>query len=194
MEAVDVESKFEAKIRQAGLMPFFSASESHFLDLGGDLFVEIVARDGTKLPEFRRIAEEVKAENPGVNNVVVRAHWEVDGVGDPLPLKWEVERVGDPVPAYDMQTGTPRMAALYPVALKSGSDAQRIWVEVTTLASWVFEEHGFDSEATKRVIRDFVGNRLKVGGGSYWDPIRSSRLEIGGDAAEHIVSKRSAKQ
>ncbi len=45
MEAVDVESKFEAKIREAGLLPFFAANESHFLDLEGDLFVEIVARD-----------------------------------------------------------------------------------------------------------------------------------------------------
>jgi hypothetical protein len=164
MEAVEVESKFEAKIRQAGLLPFFSANESHFLDLGGDLFVEIVARDSAKLSEFRRIAEEVKAENPEVDNVVVRAHWEVEGVGDPLPLKWEVERIGDPVPAYNMQTGTPRMAELYPVVLKSGTDTQQIWVEVTTLASWVFEEHGFDSEAIKHVIHDFVGNRLKVGG------------------------------
>ncbi len=194
MEAVEVESKFEAKIRQAGLMPFFSASESHFLDLGGDLFVEIVARDGTKLPEFRRIADEVKAENPGVNNVVVRARWEVEDVGDPLAVKWKVERVGDPMPAYNMQTGTPRMASLYPVFLKSGSDKQQIWVEVTTLASRIFEEHGFDSGAVKRVLRDFVGDHLKLGGGSYWDPARSSQLEITGDRAEHIVSKRSAKQ
>jgi hypothetical protein len=180
MEAVDVESKFEAKIRQAGLMPFFSAGESHFLDLGGDLFAEIVASDGTKLPEFRRIAEEVKAENPSVN-AVVRAHW-------------EVERIGDPVQAYDMQTGAPRTAALYPVILKSGGGEKQIWVEVTTLASMVLKDHGFDSDATRRVIRDFVGQRLKVGGSSYWDPIRFPQLEISGDTAEYIVSKRSAKQ
>ena len=180
MEAADVESKFEAKIREAGLLPFFSANESHFLDLEGDLFVEIVARDSTKLPDFGRIADEVKPENPSVKTVV-RAHW-------------EVEKIGDPVPAYNMQTGTPRMAALYPVVLKSGGGQQQIWVEVTTLASWELEEHGFDSDAVKRVIRDFVSNQLKLGGSSYWDPIRSPRLEISGDVAEHIVSKRSAKQ
>src|ERR1019366_6963144 len=105
-----------------------------------------------------------------------------------------VEGVGDPMPAYDMQTGTPRMAVLYPVVLKSGSGKQQIWVEVTTLASWALEEHGFDSEAIKRVVRDFVVKRLKIGGSSYWDPIRSPRLEISGDTAEYIVSKTSAKQ
>ena len=180
MAAVDVESKFEEKIRQAGLLPFFSASESHFLDLEGDLFVEIVARDSTKLPEFGRIAEEVKAENPSVK-AVVRAHW-------------EVEEVGDPVPAYDMQTGTPRTAALYPVILKSGSGEKKIWVEVTTLASWAFKDHGFDSQGIKRVVRSFVAEQLKRGGSSYWDPIRFPQLEINGDMAEYIVSKRSAKQ
>jgi hypothetical protein len=178
--ALDVESKFEEKIRQAGLMPFFAANESHFLDLEGDLFVEIVARDSTKLPEFGRIAEEVKAENPSVKTVV-RAHWEVEGVGDP-------------VPAYDMKTGTPRTAALYPVILKSGNGTKQIWVEVTTLASWVLKDHGCESEAMKRVVRNFVAEQLKRGGSSYWDPIRFPQLEINGDTAEYIVSKTSAKQ
>jgi hypothetical protein len=180
MEAVDVESKFEAKIREAGLLPFFSAKESHFLDLEGDLFVEIVARDSTKLPEFGRIAEEVKAENPSVK-AVVRAHWEVEGVGNP-------------VQPYNMQTGTPRTAAVYPVTLRSGNGEKKISVEVTTLASMVLGEHGFDSEAIKRVIRDFVGRRLLVGGSSYWDPIRFPQLEINGDMAGHIASTTSAKQ
>jgi hypothetical protein len=180
MATVDVESKFEEKIRQAGLMPFFSANESHFLDLEGDLFVEIVARDSTKLPEFGRIAAEVKAENPSVKTVV-RAHW-------------EVEAVGDLVQAYNVQTGTPWFGALYPVTLKSGSGTKQIWVEVTTLASRVLKEHGFDSDATKRVVRDFVADQLSIGGASYWDPERAPQLEISGDKAEYIASKRSAKQ
>jgi hypothetical protein len=180
MAVVDVESKFEERMRQAGLAPFFSASESQFLDLGGDFFVEIVAKDSTKLSEFNRIADEIKADNPSVKTVV-RAHWEVDNIGDPMQ-------------AYNMQTGTPRMAVLYPVTLKSGSGAQQIWVEVTTLASMVLKDRGFGSEATRRIIRDFVGERLKIGGSSYWDPIKFQQLEINGDTAEYIASKRSAKQ
>jgi hypothetical protein len=180
MEAVEMESKFEEKIRQAGLLDFFSASESHFLDLEGDLFVEIVARDSTKLPEFGRIAEEMKAENPAVS-AVVRAHWEVG-------------EVGDPVQARNFETGAPWFGELYPVTLRSGEGVKAIWVEVTTLASRILRGHGFDSEATKRAVRDFVGQRLKIGGPSFWDPIQFPQLEISGDTAEYIVSKRSAKQ
>jgi hypothetical protein len=180
MAVLDVESKFEEKIRQAGLMPFFSAGESHFLDLEGDLFVEIVARDGTKLSEFRRIADEVKAENPSVN-AVVRAHW-------------EVKKIGEAVQARNLETGAPWFGELYPVTLESGSDTKQVWVEVTTLASKGLRGRGFDSEAIKRVVRDFVGERLTIGGSSYWDPIRFPQLEISGDVAEFIASKRSAKQ
>jgi len=174
MAVADVESKFEAKIQQAGLMPFFSAKESHFLDLGGDLFVEIVARDSTKLPEFGRIAEEVKAENPGVN-ALVRAHWEIVGVGQPFQ-------------AYDIPgTGAPRMAKQYPVDLKSGQGAQQIWVEVTELASEVFKERGLDVNS---IVLEFVAEQLSKGGTSSWDPERYSKLEINGDRAEYIASRK----
>jgi hypothetical protein len=177
MASVDVESKFEEKIRQAGLMPFFSAKESHFLDLEGDLFVEIVARDSTKLPEFGRIAAEVKAENSSVNTVV-RAHW-------------EIESIGEPVQAYDIPgSGAPRTAASYPVDLRSGLGVTQIWVEVTTLASMVFRERGLD---VKSVIRDFVAGQLSKGGASYWDPERFPQLEINGDKAEYIASKTSTR-
>jgi hypothetical protein len=180
MTVVDVESKFEEKIRQAGLVPFFSPNESHFLDLGGDLFVEIVARDSTKLSEFSRIADELKAESPNVKTVV-RAHW-------------EVEAVGDLVQARNFETGAPWFGELYPVTPRSGSGEKKIWVEVTTLASRALRAHGFDTEAIKRVVRDFVGERLKIGGSSYWDPMRFPQLEINGDVAEYIASKRSTKQ
>jgi hypothetical protein len=180
MEAFEVESKFEAKIRQAGLMPFFLASESHFLDLGGDLFVEIVAGDGAKLPEFRRIAEEVRAEDPSIN-AVVRAHW-------------EVRKIEDALQARNFETGAPWFGELYPVILESGSDTKQVWVEVTTLASKALRARGFDPEGVKSVVYDFVAQRLKLGGASYWDPIRFPQIEISGDTAEYIVSKRSAKQ
>lgn len=178
MAVADVESKFEAKIQQAGLMPFFSAKESHFLDLGGDLFVEIVARDSTKLPEFGRIAEEVIAENPGVD-ALVRAHWEIVDVGRSFQ-------------AYDIPgTGAPRMAKQYPVDLKSGQGAQRIWVEVTELASEIFKERGLD---VNTIVSEFVAEQLSKGGASYWDTERFSKLEISGDKAEHIASRKPGRK
>ena len=91
--------------------------------------------------------------------------------------------------AYDIPgTGAPRMAVLYPVDLKSGQGAKRVWVEVTTLASMVFEERDLDE---KGIVRTFVAEQLSKGGASYWDPERTERLEINGNMAEYIASRNS---
>jgi hypothetical protein len=178
MAVADLQAQLEGKLNQAGLLPYLDRSESRFLDLEDDLFVELVARDSTKLLEFGRVAEAVRSENPKVKTLV-RAHW-------------EIENVGQPMPAYDIPgTGAPRMAVLYPVDLKSGRGAQRVWVEVTTLASMAFDYYKLDE---KGIVEEFVADQLSKGGASYWDPERSQRLEINGDMAEYIASKKSTKQ
>jgi len=174
MAVTDIQARLEGRLGQAGLLPYLDKEESRFVDLEDDFFVELVARDSTKLPEFGRIVEEVRSGNPRVKTLV-RAHW-------------TIEDVGQAVQAYDIPgTGAPRMAVLYPVDLKSGQGAKRIWVEVTTLASMVFEERGL---AEKDVVWEFVGEQLSKGGASYWDPERFPRLEINGDRAEYIASRR----
>jgi hypothetical protein len=180
MAAIDLQAQMEGRLNQAGLLPYLDKDESRFLDLEDDFFVELVARDSTKLPEFGRIAEAVKSENPKVKTLV-RAHW-------------EIENVGKPAQAYDIPgTGAPRMAVLYPVDLKSGNGAKRIWVEVTTLASMAF---GYRKLDEKSIVRDFVAEQLSKGGASFWDPERFPRLEINGDMAEYIAgrSSRAARQ
>ena len=176
MAATDLQAQLEGRLSQAGLLPYLDKGESRFLDLEDDFFVELVARDSTKLPEFGRIAEAVKSENPKVKTLV-RAHW-------------EIEDVGQPAQAYDTPgTGAPRMAVLYPVDLRSGRGAKRIWVEVTTLASMAFGHRKLDE---KDIVREFVTEQLSKGGASYWDPEGFPRLEINGDMAEYIASRKSA--
>jgi len=178
MAVTDIQTRLEGRLDQAGLLPYLDKDESRFLDLDEDFFVELVARDSTKLSEFGRIAEEVKSGDPRVKTLV-RAHW-------------TIENVGQPVQAYDIPgTGAPRMAVLYPVDLKSGQGAKRIWVEVTTLASMVFEDRGLDE---KSIVRDFVAEQLSKGGASYWDPERIERLEINGNMAEYIASRKSGSK
>ena len=178
MGMADLQAQMEGRLSQAGLLPYLDKEESRYVDLEDDFLVELVARDSTKLLEFSRIAEEVESGNPRVKTVV-RAHWEIVGVGRPLP-------------AYDIPgTGAPRAAALYPVDLKSGQGSIRVWVEVTTLASMVLSGHKLSIE---NVVREFVAEQLSKGGASYWNPERFPRLEINADMAEYIVSKRSAKQ
>jgi len=170
----DLQAQLEGQLNQAGLLPYFDKEESRFVDLEDDFLVELVARDSTKLSEFGRIAKDVEAKNPKVKTLV-RAHW-------------EIREVGRPVQAYDIPgTGAPRMAVLYPVDLRSGEGAQRVWVEVTTLASMAFEYYKVDE---KNVVAEFVAEQLSKGGASYWDPQRSPRLEINGDRAEYIASRK----
>lgn len=160
---------------QAGLLAFLDQRESQFVDLGDDFFVELVARDSTVLPEFGRIADSVKSENPKIKTLV-RAHW-------------EIQNIGRHVQAYDTPgTGAPRTAVLYPVDLKLGHGTQRVWVEVTTLASMAFEYYKVDEQAT---VKEFVAEQLSKGGASYWDPQRAPRLEVNGDMAEYIASRKS---
>jgi hypothetical protein len=174
MAAIDLQAQVEGRLNQAGLLPFLDRGESQFLELGDDFFVELVARDSTKLPEFGRIAETVKSENPRVKTLV-RAHW-------------EMENVGEPVQASDIPgTGAPRAAVLYPVDLASGRGKKRVWVEVTYLASETFDQHGVKNEDVKGIVREYVSIQLRKGGASYWDPERFPHLEINGDTAEFIV-------
>jgi hypothetical protein len=171
-----LQTQLEGKLDQAGLLPYLDKSESRFVNLEEDLFVELVASDSTKLPEFDRVVEEVRSRNPHVKTVI-RAHWILESVGRPLPT-------------YDVNTGTPRTAVRYPVNLRSGQGAKQIWVEVTTLASMTFDYHKL-SEV--EVVREFVAEQLSKGGASYWDPERSERLEISADTAEYIASRTPSR-
>ncbi|HXM20252.1 MAG TPA: hypothetical protein VN948_03195 [Terriglobales bacterium] len=175
MAVTDLQAQLEGRLNQAGLLPYLDKDESRFVDLEDDFFVELVARDSTKLPEIGRIVEEVRSGNPRVKTLV-RAHW-------------EIEDVGRPYPAYNPKTGTPRTAASYPVDLKSGQGTTQIWVEVSTLASMVFKGRGLD---VKGIVRDNVAEQLSKGGASYWDPERFPRLEINANMAEYIASRNSA--
>jgi hypothetical protein len=175
MAVTDIQARLEGRLDQAGLLPYLDKEESRFVDLEDDFFVELVARDSTKLPEFGRIVEEIKSGNPRVKTLV-RAHWEIVDVGQPDPV-------------YNPKTGTPRTAASYPVDLKSGQGTTQIWVEVSTLASMVFKARAFD---VKSIVRDFVAEQLSKGGASYWDPERFSQLEINANMAEYIASRKSA--
>jgi|SRR5580704_5286256 hypothetical protein len=177
MTVADIQAQTEGRLNQAGLLPYLDKSESRFVDLDEDFLVELVARDSTKLPEFGRVAEEVRSKNPKVRTLV-RAHWEIVDVGQSEPV-------------YNPKTGTPRTASSYPVDLRSGQGTTQVWVEVSTLASMVFKGRGFD---VKNIVHDFVVEQLSKGGASYWDPERFPQLEISSDKAEYIASRRSSKQ
>ena len=170
---MDLQEKFVGQLNQAGLLPYLDKEESRFIELGDNFFVELVASDSTKLADFSRIAEAAKSENPKIGTLV-RAHWEVD-------------RIEDPRQAFETP-GTGRFAVQYPVWLKSGQGVMQAWVEVTTKASMAFKDQGLDERS---IVREFVDEQLSKGGASYWDPQKFPLLEISGNMAEYIASRKS---
>ena len=175
MTAAELERLTRTKLEKAGLLPYVVAEKSQFLDLPEGSFVELVIRDGSKLPEFTAIAEELhRAAGERVDSIV-RAVWEVESVDSPLQ-------------AYSAETGTPRTAVQYPVNIRSGNATRQVFVEVTLLAGKTLEQHGLDREAIKDVVAEFTQMELRKGGASYWDPVRFPYLEISGDIASFIVS------
>lgn len=174
MTASELEQLTRTKLEKAGLLPYVVAEKSQFLDLPEGPFLELVVKDGSKLPEFTAIAEELHRADERIDSIV-RAVWEVESVDSPLQ-------------AYSAETGGPRAAVQYPVNIRSGSATRRAYVEVTLLAGKTFEQHGLDREAIKHVVAEFTRRELRKGGASYWDPVRFPYLEINGDVAGFIVS------
>jgi hypothetical protein len=173
---VSLENVFKQRLQDSGLLPYLFTERSQFLDFPDSFFVELVVKDGTKLPEFSRVVDQIRAEAPEQHlNAIVRA-------------TWDVENVGDPIQAYSKETGTPRFAVQYPVDLKSGNATTRVWVEVTTLADRTLESHGADRDDLRTIVREFVRAQLKKGGASYWDPQKFPHLEINSDTASFILS------
>jgi hypothetical protein len=171
-----LEVQIRKKLEADALLPYLVEERSQVLDFPGRYFVELVMRDGSKLPDFRRAVDELRADMPEKLDVIVRALWEINNVGDPIQ-------------AYSTEIGTPRPAMQYPVDLKSGSSTKRIVVEVTYLADKVFEERGAERiEDIKKIVEEFVASQLKIGGASYWDPERDPVLEINSNTASYIVS------
>ena len=103
-----------------GSSKFVSREHSQFLDLGDEMFVEVVLNDGTPLADVekivRRTSQEVKAQGVKLDSVV-RALWEVD----------EVRYLG---PSRSSNGGL-RAAYEFEVTLKSGARRQRVIVDVS---------------------------------------------------------------
>jgi len=165
------------RLRNSGLSRYLDDRRSQFLELEGRYFAEIVLSDGEGLAPVKSVMDQMKSEMTAKGldlDVITRALWKVEGIGNASP-------------AYSMDTGSPRAAVQYPVELRSGEAHHRIWVEVTYLASEIFTRHSLDENRVKNIVRELVEGQLRLGGTSYWDPLRSPHLEINGNTAEFLV-------
>jgi len=195
---VQVEDLVEGQLRDAGLFKFVSREYSQFLDLGDELFVEVVLTDGTPLSDVekivRRTSEEVKAQGIRLDSVV-RALWEVEEVHHAGPSR--------------SSSGGLRAAYEFEVTLKSGARRQRVIVDVSWGAVEFLRqklglgkfESGSDNALQKGYlsdellgerVRSFVEHELSAGGTSYWDPILYPRLDLNEAAMLFLVGQSTA--
>jgi len=195
MTSVQVEDLVERQLRDAGLFRFVSREHSQFLDLGDEMFVEVVLNDGTPLDDVekivRRTAQEAKAQGVRLDSVV-RALWEVDDVRYLGPSR--------------SSNGGLRAAYEFEVTLKSGTRHQRVTVD----ASWsaveflrqklglgkfvsgsddALEKGHLSDELVGERVRSFVEHELSSGGTSYWDPILYQRRELNDAAMLFLVGQ-----
>ncbi len=175
----------ERRLRDAGLEQFLDRERSQFLDLdGGEIFAEIVLKDGSVLDDVEKIvhltADELKTQGVVLDRVV-RAVWEIT----------TVEYSGHLALAPDLMQV--RAAEEFRVVLRSGARQCQVIVDVTWAAIELLEHQlGLRDaqpsaalppghvvrEMVAPVVRKFIERALARGGTSYWDPLQDSRVEL----------------
>ena len=195
MTSVQIEDLVEHQLRDAGLSKFVSREHSQFLDLGDEMFVEVVLNDGTPLDDVekivRRTSQEVKAQGVKLDSVV-RALWEVDDVRYLGPSR--------------SSNGGLRAAYEFEVTLKSGTRRQRVIVDVSWnaveflrqklgLGKFVsgsdnaLQKGHLSDELVGERVRSFVEHELSLGGTSYWDPVLNARRDLDDAAMLFLVGQ-----
>ncbi len=169
------------RMKAADLLHYLSEGEQQCFDFPEGFFVEVVVKDGSKLPAVRNIMDSIRAEleQQGVPlDPVVRALWDVK----------DVQYVGVPV---DPESGGPKVALRFRARLRSGERQAEVKVDVSPSAqAEVRSRLGADEETLKKVVRDFLALQLSTGGTSYWNPLDDDHLEMEEMAAAYVIDHR----
>ncbi len=180
ISALDLKSEFKERLEAAGLWDKLDLRDSQFLDIPPQVFVELVMNDAGVAGRIADVAGDVQLSHPDEDmDIVIRAHWEVRSV------EYSGVAVG--------LSGGVRAAERFEVVIASGSVTQRIAVDVTKDALDLLKSRMGETVAdprgqiVKELVRKFVEMQLSRGGTSYWDPIRSSQLDLNAAAAQYMI-------
>jgi len=191
MTAEDLRRTVEQRFEAAGLVPYLDRGLEQFLEVGNELFAEIVVNDASKLSDAKRIFREIVGESARLGTVVdgvVRAAWKIGG---------EAEPVG---PARTLSGGI-AAAEEYVVPIRCGSVERQVRVQVTISALNLLREKvgiqprpngrslsgDVDSATVAKAVREFVALSLSFGGTSYWDPEQHPILNMNEAAMSYLL-------
>lgn len=181
MTSTELENLIRGKLDSYGLLRVIDEFKSQFLEFPDGFFVELVLTDGAKLVDVERVGREIRESLRKENvdlNVIVRAIWTVEEVGDPAA---PADSSGN------VQLGRWRV----PVMLASGGLTQQVKVDVSysvvlDLKNRIVGNGWSETSAIKEVVREFIEMELSLGGESYWDPIRDPKQEINANALSYL--------
>lgn len=131
-------------------------------EFGGHISVEVVLADATQA-DAAKAAIEKSLGQPDI-------FLTVRGI-------WKIEEVSQPEIAYGTN-GSPRAAVLVPVIMRSGDMRHVVTVSVTKLAEMELQRILGYPPDLRQIARLVVENKLKLGGGSFWDPTADEWLEV----------------
>lgn len=191
--ATQIEEMLERSLREANLSKVVNKEHSQFLDLGGELFVEIVLNDGAALDDVERIirkmTEELKPQGVKLDSVV-RALWEII----------EVTYVG---PSRAPGGGL-TAASAYRALLRSGTRECQVIIDVSWSATEFLERKLGLTEFTAKdrlplqqkmvaqMVTSLVEQQLSSGGTSYWSPLLAPRLELNETTMSFLLGQSAA--
>lgn len=180
MNVVEVHDLLFEKLEANGVANSVHRELSQVLDFPEGFFIEVVLRDGEKMPRAERAVLEVTEvlKGKGVElNAIVRAIWEVKAV----------ESEGA---AYG-STGVPRNAFCFRVLLRSGAREESVHVNVTRAATEELRRKAGvypDPEMLEQVVREFAKVELSLGGLSHWDPLRDPERDLTAARMTYVLS------
>jgi hypothetical protein len=181
MNAEQLEQQIANALDRGGYARFVVREATQVLDLAGEFFVEIVLTDASVEPTVQALLEPiVEASGRDNSSLIVRS-------------KWTIQEIGKPIPAYG-QDGGLRAAVLVPVTLESGQKKASVTVSITKLAEWELDRILGRKTDLGEVAGVVVGQALRLGGQSSWNPLAEDYLEVGSSSAANIsrLLKRTA--
>lgn len=189
MTVADLEQSVRGSLQEAGLLQYLDEDRTQFLEFPDGWFVEIVVKDGSKLPEVERVVqrykEHLRRNEAGELDEIVRPVWNVKAI----------ERVSGPSVSFPgLEPGV-----RFSVVLQSGSLSCAVTVNVTEGALALIREKLRDTKAredaaVQEIVNAFMNLWLSQGGKSYWDPRKDSdsRLELNAAAFMYLMGHRDA--
>jgi len=193
----EIRVTLESRLREAGLSEFVDRDRSQFLDLGGEVFVELVLTDASRLEDAKRVveavADEMKSRGASLDSVV-RALWEVVSVQHS-----GTSRTTD-LAQY-------RAAEEFRITLRSGTRQCGVIMDVTWGAMELLEHKlGLKEGQHQRslppghvaremvapIVRKFIEQNLARGGTSYWDPLHDFRIELTSTDMSFLMGQSTA--